>query len=174
MSEETPLKIPTRADISNPGARLFQPYFIDMETCETLVLQSVPLELDYSPETQWNVVASPGRNNPLYQYTGAEDTLSFSLSWYANEESRQDVLSKCKWLESLSKNDGYNNKPHRIKFIFGSVFTDSTWILFAARYKLSMFSRLDGMLPCLATQEITLKRIMDVNRSMSNIRKIDT
>lgn len=154
--------------------KLFQPYIIDMVTCETLMLQTIPTSLDYNNETQWNVVASPGRNSPLYQYSGAEDTLSFSLSWYANEQSREDVLRKCKWLEALGKNDGYDKKPHQIKFMFGNLFNDALWIVFDARYKLSLFNRSLGMLPCLANQEVTLKRIMTTNRTLAMIKKIDT
>ena len=158
----------------SPQSRLNQPYFVDMVTGETLILQMVPLELNYKPETQWNVVASPGRNNPLYQYISGEDTLSFSLSWYANEESREDVLRKCKWLESLSKADGYDGKPHAIKFMFGNLFNDAKWIVFDAGYRMSMFNRSFGMLPALAFQEITLKRITTENSKIAHIRKIDT
>lgn len=154
--------------------KLFQPYLLDLVTCETLMFQMVPMQLEYNPETSWNVVASPGRNSPLYQYNGAEDTLSFSLSWYADEESREDVMRKVKWIEALAKNDGYDNKPHRLKLMFGKVFADAEWIMFSCQEKLSMFNREFGMLPCLAMQEITLKRILTVNRSLAMIKKIDT
>lgn len=161
-------------EVNEPGGRINQPYFIDMESCETLILQTVPIEMDYDAGQNWNVVASPGRNTPLYQYTGAEDTLSFTISWYANEESRQDVWRKIKWLESLSKNDGYDKKPRRVKFMMGELFNDALWIIFSTPVKLSMFNRLQNMMPCLATHEITLKRILTTNRSFNAIRKIDT
>lgn len=151
-----------------------QPFFVDMVTCETLLFQTVPVELTYGPETNWNVVATAGRNNPNYQYSGAEDTLNFSMTWYANEENREDVLKKCKWLESLSKNNGYDEKPHRIKLMFGNVFNDAEWIVFAAPFKISMFNRTFGMLPTLAVQEVTLKRITTTNRGTNDIRKITT
>ena len=151
-----------------------QPYFVDMVTCEILVLQTLPLEFNYSPETQWNVVMAPGRNSPNYQYSGAEDTLNFQISWYANEESREDVLRKCKWLESKSKNNGYDEKPHRVKLMFGDLFNDTEWIIFDARYRISLFHRSIGFLPCLATQELTMKRVMTSNRTTQQIQKIDT
>lgn len=151
-----------------------QPYLIDMETGKTLMFQSVPTELMYSSGITWVTIASAGRNNPLYQYTGAEDSIAFTLSWYAEEESRQDVLTKCKWLESLGKNDGYDNKPHRIKLVFGKLFSDAIWIVSSADYKISMFNRLKGMLPTLAMQEVILKRVMITNRTTNQIRKLET
>lgn len=153
---------------------LNQPYILDMETCEKLVFQVVPLSLEYEAESTWNVVAAPGRNNPLYQYTGAEDTLNFKLTWYADESTRQDVLTKVKWLESLTKNDGYDNKPHRIKFIMGTLYNDASWIISSAKYTLSLFQRGYGMMPTLATQDMVLKRVSQTNRSNADIKKIDT
>ena len=161
-------------DPNNPEARVAQPYFVDMVNCETLYLQTIPIELTYEPECQWAAIAAPGRNNPNYQFLGAEDTLSLSITWYANEESREDVLRKCKWLESMSKNNGYDEKPHRVKFMFGNLFNDSEWIITSAKYNLRLFSRPYGMLPALALQEIVLKRIMTTNRTTNQIRKIDT
>lgn len=153
---------------------LNQPYILDMVTGKKLTLQVVPLELEYDPETSWNVVAAPGRNNPLYQYTGGEDTLTFSLTWYAQEKTREDVLTQVKWLESLSKNDGYDNKPHRIQFVMGTLYSNANFIIFSAKYKLSLFQRPYNMMPTLATQELVLKRVSQFNRGSSDIQRIDT
>jgi hypothetical protein len=152
-----------------------QPYFLDMENGEKLLFQTIPLELSYNPSESagWTAIASSGRNNPLYHYTGSEDSLNFTISWYANEESREDVLRNCKWLEALSKNDGYLKKPHRIKLMFGKVFNNTTWIVEKAQYKMSMFQRDKGMLPALAIQEVTLKRLANTNLTTTEIRKID-
>lgn len=151
-----------------------QPYFLDMVTCETLKFQTMPLELSYAPESLWSAIASSGRNNPLYHYTGSEDTLNFMLTWYADEQLREDVLKKCKWLESLSKNDGYTGKPHHVKLMFGRLFNEATWIVEKAPYKMSLFNRVHKMLPTLAVQEVTLKKITDNNLSYSTMRKIDS
>ena len=155
-------------------SKINQPYFLDMVNCEKLVFQTVPTDLNYDSGPTWNVVATPGRNNPLYQYTGAEDTLVFTLTWYADEIGKKDVLTKIKWIESISKNNGYDEKPHRIKFMFGKLFNDTEWIIFSSPAKFSLFDRQTDMLPCLAVQEITLKRVMTINRTTSSIRKLDT
>jgi len=151
-----------------------QPFIMDMVTLEKLFLQTIPSELDYNPESGWAVVASPGRNNPLYQYTGSEDTLTFSVTWYSDVENREDVMKKIKWLEALGKNNGYEEKPHQVAFVFGQLFKGTRWILFSAPPKMSLFNRELGMLPQLAMTEITLKRVTDVNRLRNDILKTDT
>lgn len=157
----------------DPGKKN-QPFILDMVTCEKLFLQTIPLELGMNPETGWNVVMAAGRNTPLYQYTGAEDSLSFTLTWYADEENKQDALRKVKWIEALGKNNGYDEKPHHVKFVFGKMFQDAEWIVFAMPYKMSVFDRESGMFPNQIQQEITLKRILTRNRLSNQIRKIDT
>lgn len=151
-----------------------QPYFLDMETSETLFLQTIPTEFNYEIDSSWNTITSAGRNNPLYHYTGSEDTLNFTISWYADQESREDVLANCKWLESMSKNNGYIEKPHRLKFMFGRMFSDSIWIMHKASYRSSLFNRQHNMLPCLAIQEISMKRVTEVNTIYKSIRQINT
>lgn len=150
-----------------------QPCIIDLVTLDKLYFQTIPLELAYNPESNFVVVAPPGRNNPLYQYTGGEDTLNFSLSWYSDNENNQDVLMKCKWLESLGKNDGYDNKPHPVQLIFGDLFRGAKWIL-TVQTKWTLFNRDVGMMPRLATTEITLRRITETNRKRSQILILDT
>jgi len=154
--------------------KINQPFILDMVTLERIYFQNIPGELDYAPESNWAVIASAGRNNPLYQYTGGEDTLKMTLTWYSDQENRADVLARCKMLESLSKNNGYDQKPHHISLCFGDMFKGSRWIVEAAPYKLSMFSRPHSMLPQFATTELTLKRVTEGNRTRANVLKLDT
>lgn len=164
---------PGSPDFGTENQKPSQPYIVDLVTLEKLFLQTIPLELDINPDANWIAIASPGRNNPQYQYVGSEDTISFDISWYANDVGREDVLHKCKWLESLTKNDGYDNKPHHIKFIFGRLFRSSKFIVASASYKLSLFNRDFDMLPGLAIQSVTLKRISDQNITRNDILKIE-
>lgn len=151
-----------------------QPFILDMVTMEKMFLQTIPTSLDYTPESGWVAVAAPGRNNPLYQYTGSEDSLSFIVTWYSNAENREDVWKKIKWLEALSKNNGYDEKPHLIAFSFGSLFAGSRWIMYSVVPKFGMFNREIGMLPQIANTEITLKRVTEQNRSRAEILQLDT
>ena len=155
-------------------SRPSQPFFLDLITLQRLYFQSIPNAIEINPDSKFVAVESPGRNNPLYQYTGSEDTIEFTLTWFCNDESRLDVILKCKWLEALTKNDGYDNKPHIVQLIFGTLFKDSKFIVEKAPYTLGRFNREFSMLPCFAEQKVTLKRISDTNLKRSEILKYTT
>lgn len=130
---------------------------------EPLRIQVVPEELSVQPTANWAVVPSLGRNNPFYHYTGGEDTLQFTLDWYAVTERRQDVIDKCRWVESLCKADGYLDEPPRVLLIFGELFKSTTWIIKEAPYRLKNFNRERMMFPQQAYQELTLAKVTSRN-----------
>jgi hypothetical protein len=168
-------KIAYEVGFDSPGSqKQFQPFLVDLVTLEKLFFQGIPNELDYQPESGWVAIASPGRNTPFYHYSGAEDTLVLNLSFFSDFISRDDVLKKCKWLEALSKNDGYDAKPHAVSLYWGQMFRDAKWIVYSAPAKFMNFNRQMGMLPQCAVVELTLKRISETNRSRSNMLKLDT
>jgi hypothetical protein len=145
---------------------------MDTRTQESLVLQYVPKELDYVPASEFQAIMTFGRNNPRYHYTGSEDTITFELDWHADEEAKNDVIRKCRWIEALTKNDNYNNPPPPILFKWGDVFnSDDLWLVTSAPYKWSNFDKTAGMRPKQAYQTITLKRITTSNRSYEQIKK---
>lgn len=154
--------------------KIHQPFLVDTVTKEVLFFQSIPTEVEINPEPNWVALAAPGRNNPLYQYAGGEDSVEFELTWYANEEGKQDVLKKCKWLESLTKNDGYDNPPHPVILVFGNLFKQSKWIVYSAPYKIGLFDRPLGMMPSYASQRIILKRVTELNRSRADVLNLET
>ena len=147
-------------------------YIVDLITQEYLAIQFVPQELAYSAESKFVAIESSGRNNPLYHYTGSEDTLTFELDWHAEQEDRNDVIDRCRWLESLTKNNGWEEPPHHVKLIWGNLFDRDTtrWIVTAAPYKLSMFAGHRLMMPTQAYQTITLKKIANHNLTYPEIR----
>lgn len=161
----------TRVDLNNQGIagtdsnsqKQNQPVIVDLVTLERLTLQTVPAEVTVDIKSEWVALTSLGRNIPGYQFSGSEETLSFEITWYADEESRQDVIKKCKWLTSLSLADGYDKEPHPVQLIFGELFKDSKFIVSDASYKLGLFDRPTGMLPHIATQTVTLKKIAENN-----------
>lgn len=174
---------------------------VDLENpANRLVLQNVPLSLDYDFQNKIVAVASPGRNNPFYHYTGSEDSLDFDLSWYAAEESRTDVIKKAKWLESMSKNDGYDEPPKLVGLQWVGLnvtannflqddgsFSDSlepshfnnqlfqfaTWIIKASPFKISLFHPLHNMLPTLGTQHVTLLKATSKNLKRAQISDLN-
>lgn len=151
-----------------------------------LRLPFVPRELNYEPASRFVGIATMGRNNPFYQFTGSEDTLQFDIDWFSINETeldRQNVINSCRWVEALSKSNGYKEAPHRIKLIWGQddlLWRDSIWVVASAPYRLTEFIkgyrdrnngnivRL-GMMPQQAVQNITLKRVVGDNMLSSEI-----
>jgi hypothetical protein len=172
-------------------------FLIDIESpANRLELQNVPLSLDYDFDNQIKAVVSPGRNNPFYFFTGSEDSLDFELSWYAAKQSRDDVIKAAKWLEGMSKNDGYRAGPKIVGLQWAGtsvtasqfqnedgsfsdslepshwdnqLFQFSTWIIKSAPYSMSLFHKTFNMLPTLATQKVKMLRATPNNSSRAQI-----
>lgn len=144
-------------------------FFIDLDTSEYLGLQGMPTVLNYGPDSKFTVINSPGSNNPLYMFSNSEDILEFEISWFTDDPSRLDVISRCKWLEVMSKADGYNGRPHYCKFKWGRLFSDSTWIVVSAKYTLANFDKNFGYLPTSAIQTVGLRRVVQSNPTHNQI-----
>lgn len=152
--------------------KLGQPYLLDLVTRDRVIFQTIPKEMKYKPDANWFAVASAGWNNPRYQYGGGEDVLSFTITWYSDEVGKQDVIRQVKWIESLSRNNSFDEPPHPVQFVMGDLFRDAKWIVSSAEYSLDQFDRTAGMMPKYASQEIVLKRITETNRSTTAIQSI--
>lgn len=146
-------------------------YLVDLVTLEELQIMAVPPELSHNNESNFSVVASPGRNNQFSHFSGSDDILEFELDWYYLEQGRLDVMMKCRWVESLSKADGYEDGPHLIKLIFGDIYPpELTWQVVSAPFKFTMFDGSQQMRPVQAYQTIRLRKQVDFNRRYIHIR----
>lgn len=150
-----------------------------------IILQNRPSELEFRGETSWASIHSMGRNNPMYHYTGAEDTLQFNISWFCSDpKNPAEVINKCRLLESWSKANGYLASPPILKIQWGGsgIFDDHRYILTSATYTLKNFQnghidrRSDNptfvdtkLFPMVATQELIFKRVSDHNITYSDI-----
>ncbi|MEG1415173.1 MAG: hypothetical protein RSC49_01085 [Clostridium sp.] len=147
----------------------------------SIVVQGKPSQVDVSSESTWATVKSMGRNNPFMIYTGGEDTISFDISWFAQDSHREDVITKCKLLQAWSKADGYSSSPPTLLISWGSskMFDDDEFVLTSANYVLSNFQNACrtnarnstnpiyqdlGLLPNHATQTLVFKRVTFINR----------
>lgn len=164
----------------------------------SLVIQNRPDRLRVEPAATWAAVKSMGRNNPFYFYTGGEDTITFDISWYSVDSNhRDDVVNKCRLLESWSRADGYSASPPTLRIQWGNsgLFEDDLFILAAAPYELTHFQNASRMmkrydndpdtgqrmtdtvsrpynlklLPNCATQTLTFKRVTKNNRTWEEI-----
>lgn len=171
------------------GSHVFAPelYIMDLmakKPKEGLIkIQFVPKEIDYRPESNFVAIKSMGRNNPFYHYTGAEDVVSFDISWFWNEEECEDVLRNCKKLEALTKNNGFDEEPHHVAILWNTkMFGDATWLLVSAPYSLSQWNAgyinksgntvNTAMMPRYAIQKLTFKRIIPANTTSEDINRI--
>ncbi len=145
----------------------------DDQEVESLRIQTVPLELGVSRDSNWATIPSIGRNNPFYHYTGGEDTLEFTLDWYTTSPTVDDVIKKCRWVQSLTMANGYKYEPPRILLIYGHLFKYTTWIVQSAHYRLSLFDKENNMLPRQAYQDIVLKKVTDHNLAINEFRYIN-
>lgn len=154
--------------------RRYRIYIHDLVTQASLEVQFVPIEVQIETNSNFVAIQPPGRNNPIYHYTGSEDKVSFTLDWLAIQESREDVIAKVKWVEALAKNDGYENPPHPVLLIWGDgrIFgvddSDNTWLCTAISTRLSLFDRQFTMTPRQAYQDVTFSRITPLNRRRIN------
>lgn len=164
----------------------------------SLVIQNRPDRLRVEPAATWAAVKSMGRNNPFYFYTGGEDTITFDISWYSVDANhRDDVVNKCRLLESWARADGYSASPPTLRIQWGNsgLFEDDLFILAAAPYELTHFQNASRMmrrydndpytgqrltntvsrpynlklLPNCATQTLTFKRVTKNNRTWEEI-----
>lgn len=171
---------------------------LNVSPAVSIVIQNRPNRVKVEPASAWAAVKSMGRNNPFYFYTGGEDTISFEISWYAIDNNhRDDVINKCRLLESWTRANGYLSSPPTLKIQWGSsgLFDNDLFILVSAPYELTHFqnaarmrSRYDhdpdtgqritstvskpfdiGLLPNCATQTLTFKRVSSTNRIWEDI-----
>lgn len=159
---------------------------------QRIILQNRPSQLDFRGETSWAAIKSMGRNTPMYHYTGSEDTVQFNISWFCNDPNNyEEVIAKCRLLESWSKSDGYAAGPPVLRIDWGGeegsgLFKDTTFILHSATYTLMNFQsgHLDRrpdtiktvndlkdtkLYPMAATQELVFKRVSSHNLTHADI-----
>lgn len=156
-----------------------------------IILQNRPNEVDFRGETTWATIKSMGRNTPMYHYTGSEDIIQFNVSWFSNDPSNQDdVVNKCRLLESWSKSNGYVTSPPILKIQWGNsnLFENQSYFLSSATYTLKNFrnayrTRIPGkkssiyngrLLPMVATQELIFKRVSGRNLSTMDFINVES
>lgn len=165
-----PFGLPKEVEVPTPSSNESNIWIIAIddrdEEIYKLRLQTVPLEVNVKAEANWAIIPAISRNNPFYHYTGGEDIVEFTIDWYSIEELREDVIRKCRWVESLSRADAYRQEPRRVILIFGELFKYTKWIVTAAPYRLSLFDKEKGMLPRQAYQDLTLRKVTRDNTTI--------
>lgn len=146
-------------------------YLTALRTLERLEIQYVPKEISLVRTPIIAGVAVVGRNNPIHHYVGGTTELNLELDFYSVEDSVQDVITKCKWLESLAYGNGFENPPERVRITFGKLFgNNEVWIVKDVKYKMSHFMVEQGFLPRQATVSIGLALDPPKNLKIEDVR----
>lgn len=151
-------------------------------TIQSVEIPTWPREISFRPESQFVALTSIGRNNPHYNYVGSEDTLEFNVDWYTTDNERLKVLNSCRYLESLTKANGYKKRPPLVKIVWGKddvVFKKYKWILVSAPYTMTEFQsfykdsngnvKSASNLPHQALQTLTFKKVVTRNVESTDI-----
>lgn len=158
-----------------PSTRAIDIFILNMETLERIQFYYVPREVDYDPNAEFVALNTMARNIPVYHYTGGADVLTLEIDWFAKEEDRKDVIRNCKIIEAMSKNDGYDKPPPRVKLLWGEfMFSESTWLVKSAGYRLSLPHGDKGMAFQQAYQKLVLIKVAEENPSRETILNINT
>ncbi len=145
-------------------------YVTSMRTLQRLDIQFMPKELATDRTANFADIAIVGRNNPLHHYTGGDNSLSFEFDFYSETENREDVIEKCRLLESWSMNDG-DTPPEQIRLTFGRLFkADEIWIIKKVAVRYSLFSPEHGMLPRQAYAKVDFVLDPKFNRKTSDVK----
>lgn len=131
-------------------------YFIELDTLDRLEIQFIPDDITIARTPAISLLQVIGKNLGNLQYAGGETLMTLTLDFYAEEEHRRDVIRRCKWLESLQYNNGYESPPSKVKMIFGDLFRDDVWTVKSVVYKLSQFHKQKGYMPQQAYVDVIL------------------
>ena len=155
------------AEITTTGRRL---YLTNLQNLERLEIQFVPKELNLTRSPTYGDIQIVGRNTPVPHYTGGNTSLSMELDFYSSKEDRQDVVQKCKWLESLAYNDGYSSPPPNVRLTYGELFKNGeVWIVKSVGVRYTRFSSVNDFLPVQAFVSITLQLDPEFNLKRTNV-----
>lgn len=134
---------------------------------ERLEFQFIPQKaISWSRSLQTETIYVAGRNLPKFQQGGGEETISFSLDFFADETERKQVIQKVEWLRARTYHEGLNSRSQgkqidRLKLVIGDMFKDEVWIITSLSAETDLFDRHDNYLPKRAAVNLTLSLAPD-------------
>lgn len=147
-----------------------QIYILEMSApFDRLNIQFIP-EINMSRSAKFVTIAIPNRNNDLIHYVGGTDTLSMKLDFLSDEENREDVIRKYKWLQSLAMRDGDKSGAARVKVVMGKVFRFEEWVVKSVKVKPIFFDSANKYYPIRASVDMSFMLDPDSNLLKSDVR----
>lgn len=140
---------------------------------DRIEIQFTPKEISFNSQANNQKIEVIGRNNPLYHYTGGQDTLKFQLDFYADDEDREEVVKKVRWLQALRYNNGRRNRKKNVLIVWGDLFNDPfyVWTVDSVDVKYSDFRSDKKYNPVQAYVDIQFSLDPPENITINDIRK---
>lgn len=156
-------------NISNAQEQCF---ITTLDGREKVEFQFVPREMEYSRSNKLVGIPVVGRSNDQYQYTGGTETLNFSLTFFSDDEGRENAMKQVRALSALGMNDGGFGPARRVKLIMGNLFPREIWSLKVVNSKVGNFDNRNNYYPIYATIDIQLVLNPRRNRRRSDVKRI--
>lgn len=145
-------------------------YIVEVETLEQIECQYMPNELTRNNTAEINKIKTVARNNPFPGYSGVETDMMFSLDFYSEQEDREDLMSRVKWLEGLTYGQAFNARPVKIRIVWGRFLNKFTFCVNNVNVKFAQMNKYHDGLPLMAMVDLNLSLDMDENIVRSDIR----
>jgi len=142
---------------------------IDEPQTNTLQLQYMPLQVQYSRDAKFDSIAVIGRNNPLHHYSGGDTSLSFPIDFYSDDPEGGKALQGIQFLESMQYS-GIDRSPSRLSLVFGRLFKGKLWLLKTLSVNYSVFEPNKNWLPRYATANCTFVLDTEFDKFSDDIR----
>lgn len=150
-------------------------FLITERTRERLEFQFYPKGIAVSRNIDLAELKIVGRNFPDYQYMSGATEITFDVDILAAREDRQDVIEKCRFLESLGANDGYTRPAQNVFLVFGKLFQNrggQRWVVKRWNYNMTLFDKEYDNYPRMARGTLTLALNPRSNLRTAQIRRV--
>lgn len=159
----------------------------EVDKASTITLDFIPTTLTYTPSSTMTPIKVLGVNNPTFHFGGSNDVLEFKIDWYGYRQA--PVLAKCRFIESLTKADGWASGPPSISIDWGGgpMFDYHRFVVTKAAYILKTFTpnkwvevpgngsagtyESHNLLPVHASQTVVMNRITTSQLTHKEIRR---
>lgn len=145
-------------------------YLTAIRSLEQIKIDYLPKSISPNRSSDIADLKIIGRNNPVHHYLSGSNTITLDLDFYAKEKNREDVIKKCRMLESWAVNDGFDKKPEQVRITLGSIFKfEDLWVIDSIVTDFSNFDAAYNFLPKQAYVKLSLKLDTPKNRKRRDI-----
>lgn len=131
-------------------------FLATVDGSDVVEFQFVPNEMDDARTNKLVNIPVVGRSNDQFQYVGGEDTLNLTLTFYADDDNRENAMKSVRLLKALGMNNAGFGPARRLKLIMGNLYPREVWSLKRVSSQLKGFDKDNDYLPIYATVNLQL------------------